>query len=267
MTKQLIIDDTNYQHFVDGGQHAGGRVFGAAMVPGRARASGLTLADVGIPIIPEAEWPDRIAAKNKAKSWLKDMTYDLDSLNQRSEGQCWLFGNCGAMRSLSVRQGGMLRLPSPQSLVYIIEGYRNWGCRGGDPADSAQALHETGAARDELWPADPNVGRNRKYATDAAEADRANNMAVLMVELGHENKIWPEVVSCLLQDIPVGVCFEWWYHHVEGCYLDYDREVRLGIRNSWGNDGFGNDRGFGLLAGQKKYPSGAWAFVEMTQAS
>ena len=269
MGQMITIHDDNSHLFSDEQAEHGGvrRVFGAKMVPGRFRATPTTLGDVGIGLFPESEWPDRIAEKAKAGSWLKDLTYGLPALNQRSVGQCWLFGNCGAMRALSVKSGGVLRLPSVQCLAYSLRGsYRRWGNGGGDPADSAQALVDVGACRDELWPSDPSVGQSAKYWTNAAQDDRLNLRCDRMVELGRDEDIWLELGTCLLKGVPVGVCFDWWGHHVWAAWLEFvSREVQLGIDNSWGPEW--SDNGYGLLAGKRKRPDGAWAFVEMVQAS
>ena len=268
MTKQLVIDDDNFREHIGDGEtvviDGKPRAFGCVRTPGRMRAApNLTFADAGVELIPESQWKARATKLIDEGADLKTLTYDLPALDQDGVGQCWMFGHCGAMRTLSRRQGGVLRLPSVQSLAYSLRSdYRSWGVRGGDPADSMEALMEHGAARDELWPTDPDVGRNSKYATAEAEADRQANRLLVGIELGHEHDIWQELISCLLQGIGGGVAFNWWGHHVEA--IAYLPNGNLLIRNSWGN-GWG-DRGFGELAGAKKHPSGAWAFVRMVQS-
>jgi hypothetical protein len=264
VSELLVIGDDNWQDHCDGGKHAAGS-FGCVRTPGRMRAMPeMTLENSGSPLVPQSDWKSRAEKMVAAKATLKDLAYDTRALDQDGVGQCWLFGNCGAVRTLSIRQGGIARLPSPQSLAYALRSdYARWGVNGGDPADSAEALVKFGAARAELWTDDPAEGRDSKLATDAAEADRENNRVTRCVELGHENDRWDEVVSCALQNIPMGVCFDWWSHHVEGVgVIVKGGELCLLCRNSWGAD-YG-DNGFFALAGRKKYPSGAWAFVEAT---
>lgn len=266
MPNRLIIDDDNYrQHLGDGEEvtiNGQVRKFGCVRTPGRMRAAPqMTLAAAGVQLIPESEWAARAQQRLDDAADIKSLTYATECLDQDGRGQCWLYGNCGAFRSRCVIQGGVIRLPSVQSLAWAIYGGRSWGNRGGDPADSFEALMDQGAARSQLWPMN-GEGQSGKCKTDAAEADRANNHLLVGVELGHENKRWNELVSCLLQGIPCAACWDWWSHHTEVC--DYMPSGNLRGRNSWSAD-YG-DNGFYELAGSKKFPSGAWAFVQVTQS-
>lgn len=262
MTDRLIIDDSNWREHSEGGELAVGS-FGCLRPKYRARAvPEFTFADIQIPLIPESEWGDRIRAKDAAKSWLKDLTYEQDSLDQDGRGQCHLYGNCGAFRTLTTKQGGIPRCPSAQALAWNTWDGRSWGNRGADPADSFETLIAEGAARDSIWPMDGD-GQSSRYNTDAAQADALNMRLVRGVELGHEDDIWREVISCVLQNIPCSAAFNWWGHHVEMPWAGLKgTEVCSGGRNSWGNSYA--DRGFFLLSGSRKRPSAAWAFVEAT---
>lgn len=266
MPKRLVINDDNYKDYLGDGDHividGQKRSFGCVRTPGRMRAAPhMTLAKAGINLIPESEWKSRATKIFGDGADLKTLTYDLDSLDQNGRGQCHTYGHCGAMRTLSKKQGGVYRCPSVQSVAYAIWGGRGWGNNGADPADSFEALMEQGGVRDTLWPMNGD-GQSTRYATPTNEADRANNKLVVGVELGHEADLWTELVSCSLQGIGGGVAYNWWQHHVE--WIGYLPNGNLLCRNSWAND-YG-DKGFFELSGSKKMPDGAWAFIQMTQA-
>ncbi len=270
MGKLITIDDSNFQQHVGDGEkifvNGHWRLLSSRHDPDRPIASKLTMAAAGIPILQKASWPDLIRQQQASKSSLKDLTYDLEATDQRSEGQCWIFGTCEAARTCIVKQGGVVRLPSPQSLAYAIYGGRGWGNGGGDPGVSVDALQTKGASRTELW-GETNDFQSSKYATPAAEADRANNKLVRVIELGATGDLWTEFMSCLLQNIPCGCTWNWQSHYTAGLYanLSASGEVLTGCRNSWGTAY--SDRGFYELAGTKKVPDWCAAFVEMTFSS
>lgn len=265
MAQQIIIGDNNWQEFVGDGESVvidgHRRYFGFKPTAGRMRvAPFMTLEKAGVPLIPESDWASRAQKMLDDKADLKSLCYHLEPLDQNGRGQCHLYGNCSAMRGLSVRQGGVLRCPSAQSLAYAVWGGRSWGNSGADPASSFEALLEQGAARSEIWPMDGD-GQSSRFATPEAEADRANLKLLVGVELGIDNDMWKETVSCLLQGIPVSVAFGWWNHHV--CGYSYLPNGNLVILNSWGD---WSDNGFGELSGSKKYPDQAFAFIRMAQS-
>lgn len=264
MPDQLVIHDGNYMEFCEGGTYAAGS-FGCVPAQFRARAAGaLTFESLGIPEYHENEWQSRIRDKDAAKSWLKDLTYKQESLNQGNRGQCHIYGNCGAMRTLATKQGGVPRCPSAQALAYYTWNGRSWGNSGADPRDSFECLMSIGAARAPLWPMDGD-GQSSRFNTQAAKDDCLNMKLVRGVQLSSGQRGLSQLVSCALNNIPCAAWWDWWGHHTEqACYLAWDGGLLLGGRNSWSTDW--GDRGFYLLAGSKRFPTGALAFVEMTYA-
>lgn len=270
MTKQLIITDENahVHKGADGAIIVNGEAksFGCIRNPHRMRsAPGMSLAKAGIPLINKADFLKEIKQLYDDGADLKTLTYDLDALDQGERGQCHIYGNCGAMRTLSRKQGGVLRCPSAQSVAWAMYGGRSWGNLGDDPGKSFEALIESGAARSELWPMDAD-GQSRRCATEEAEADRENNRLIVGVELGIDNDMWTEIVSCARAGIPMAGCWDEWGHHTEiaGVAIVKNALKLLG-RNSWTND-YG-DRGFYILDTRWMVPDNAWAFIQMTQAS
>lgn len=268
---ELVIGDHNYQQFLGNGQwvdyNGHRRYLSAKIQPGRPKLRGaMTLEQAGISLIPQSEWGDRIKDQESLQSSLKHLLkrHGATPSDQDGVGQCWIFGTCSAAETTILRQGGILRRPSPQSLAYQIYGGSGWGNGGGWPAESVQALMDNGAARASIWP-ESTSGQSSRYNTAQAQADCANHKLVKMIELGDQN-MFAELITCLLLNIAVGCSWDWWNHYTEACYAGLSgSEVCTGIRNSWGEWGDGD--GFGLLAGSKKTPGEAFAFLEMTQST
>jgi hypothetical protein len=266
----LIIGDHNWQDHAIGGPHAKGS-FGCLRPKWKVRRNPLvTFADLSIPLIPEQEWGDRTKEMQADRSFIKDVCQSKGPqnfcLDQNGRGQCHVYGHCGGVRSATILQGGVIRLPSAQALAYNTWDGRSWGNNGADPAESFQCLVNEGAARHTIWPMD-GEGQSSKFNTPQAKADTQNMRLVRAVELGHEAPILQEVFSCIFSRIAGSWCQDWWSHHEEAmCWAGFSgTEVCPGGRNSWGAD-YGED-GYFLLSGSKKTPDGAWAFAEVTRAS
>lgn len=270
-----LIDDTNWQTVAGDGKevtvNGHKRPLAAKIKRPFQSVSKLTLRDVGLQVYSEAETKQRIAVKTANKSWLKDRVYSLERMDQNGYGQCWACGPCVAFRSASARQGGFVRLLSMNPLARD-SGYRNWGSGGGDPSDSVETLCTKGTARctlpngQPLWPQDSS-GHSEKWDTSAAKADYDNNRVTVCIEIRSGSAGFLEFCSAIIQDIPLVCTWSWWNHVTAANWLAVSSsgEIQVGIENSWGED-YG-DNGFGLLAGSRKYSSGTWGFVQVTQST
>lgn len=263
-----VIDDTNWRDYVPDENEVvvgpDGEKFFCGLkpptmgdvLPMRAvpwEASGLVFYD-------EKEIKERLEDMWAAKASLMHRVYHTDALKQ-SAGTCWIHGTCQAGMMMFVSANLPYRTLSPLSVAYHC--YSNFGVRGGYPATGIAKLQEFGASTVETW---PENAASAKYDTAESKAERVHNWLEEVVELGSGEEAFWKSMSAICQGKPCGWSFNWWRHYVCGCWGRVENgEVCGGLRNSWGNSGYG-DKGFGLLKGSRKYPSGAYAFLRMRQS-
>jgi hypothetical protein len=214
----------------------------------------------GIVLYDEREIKERLEDMWRAKASLMHLGYQFDSLNQ-SRGTCWIHGTCGAAALMFAQANLPYRVPSPASVAYHC--YTNFGVNGGYPTLGVQKFQQHGAAHVGLW---PENGHNRNMDTAATRANRPFQWLEEVVETGSGEAGFWRTMSAICQGFPVGWSFSWWRHYVYGCWGRVENgEVKGGLRNSWGNNGYG-DKGFGLLSGSRKYPSWSCVFLRMRQS-
>lgn len=250
-----VIDDSNYLDFVT-----------APVVEGERKSKGYfgmweegcaapkEFADLGIKLIDESEWADRIRDQDKYKSNLYHYSLEsgLPCLDQNSTNYCWINGPVHCMEIERLKETGQIVSLSPASAGARIKQFRNvggWGSQG------LEWMREHGVNETSDWPAN---AINRRYLTDDNIAKAKLNKIVEYFVLDS----WQEVMSCILSNVPVAVGYNWWRHEVTGTHgVLVSGKVELGIRNSW-SMAWG-DKGFSVLKGQKKYPDDAVAIVSM----
>lgn len=121
-------------------------------------------------------------------------------------------------------------------------------------------MRASGVVPESHWPA-KSMSRSLDTAANWQEASKyriTEDFVDLTRAVYDQNLTWNQVVSCLLQNIPCAVDFNWWGHSV--CAVDVDvleGEVVLDIDNSW-TPSWG-DNGTGYLRGSRKIPDGAVA--------
>lgn len=205
-------------------------------------------------LIDRSEWEDRANEKEKTQSRISDLiTYKkIPPKNQQQTNYCWIFGVTGAFQTVRLLMNQPVIELSPASGGGPITGYKNVGGWG---ANALDWLVEHGLVPSEKWPDTAYNARNlyteenKKLALDY----RCNEFWKL------ESNSFEQVASCVLQNIPVPVGYDWWGHLVYAVDLVFiSREPCLRIRNSWGDiPEFPN--GFGVLKGRKSIPSDAVA--------
>ncbi len=249
----IVIDDGNYRQHVPPAVVGGERKskgYHGMWEPGCRSAK--PFSDLGVPLVPESEWIDRIKEQERYKSNLYHYSLDssLPCLDQNGTNYCWINGPVHCMEIERLKESGQVVSLSPASAGARIKNFRNvggWGSQG------LEWMIEHGVNETGDWPAN---AIDRRYLTDANIESAKRNKVFEYYSL----RSWDEVVSCLLAMIPVAVGYNWWAHEVTATHLVVQsRNVELGIRNSW-SMGWG-DKGFSVLKGSKKYPDDAVAIV------
>jgi C1A family cysteine protease len=213
-----------------------------------------------IPLVPESEWVPRIRDRKKYKTGLRDL-YDAGRAgkikDQNGQGYCWAYSLVRTCEYVRAAMGLEYTALSAHSVACKVKNFRD---EGGWCGLSAQFVRANGVAPESLWPA---KSMSRGHDTPAAwEEGRKYRITEDFVDLTRaawdQDLTWQQVVSCLLQNIPVVGDYNWWGHSV--CLVDVDvvdGEVCPDIDNSW-TEAWG-DKGTARLQGRRKYPDGAVA--------
>ena len=263
----FTIDDKNWQdHLVNpshGGKFHGLKLrYGATFEPQRV----YTLEEAGIEVYDLPTIKERLAEEAANGSSIESLinSYNIPPEDQNGFGQCWLYGPCQAFAVTSLIEGEGYRFPSPNALAYMI-GAGGWGNGGGDPTDSTNGLINTGGVRRELWPSDAS-GQTTRYNTAAAKADCDNNKLTVVIQLSDDPQtMLLQSASCYLQKKVTIDTYDWWNHVVLGVGAGWiSGELQRRIRNQWGDWG---EKGFGWLAGSKKYSSPTWVVCRVTAST
>ena len=261
------IDDSNWQDFVpdseDRVRTANGDQFCGLKPP--AEDDLMTCLSVvpweasGLIEFDEKELKERLEDMWAAEASIMQRVYHTDALHQ-SRGTCWIHGTCQAAMQLLEMSNLPYRTLSPASVAYHC--YSNFGVNGGYPAKGVEAFQQHGCSTVQTW---PENGHSKGYNTPESKAERVHNWLEEIVLVGSGEGAFRKLLSAHCQGKPGGASFSWWSHYVDSCWGRYDGELKLGIRNSWGNSGYG-DKGFGLLAGRRKYPAWGCVFMRMRQS-
>jgi hypothetical protein len=210
----------------------------------------------GIPLIPEHEWDARIKEQEERESSLEHLYLRAgwENLDQNGDGYCWAYSTVhAAMLRRAADNQPYVRL-NPHAVAAIIKGGRD---QGGWCGLSAQFLEEHGCPSEEFWPVH---SRNIANDTPAMRANAALHKVTeswmdLQLPAYDRNLTRAQIVSCLLQNIPVALDFEWWGHSVCGARVIKGNDgYGWRILNSW--KGWGR-RGLGDIFGSKTQTMGA----------
>lgn len=215
-------------------------------------------------LIDKSEWSDRIKEQERAKSRLSDIRLHhlngqmIPSLDQGQVGYCWSHSttHCTII-GRAVSNQPYIPL-SAYAVASIIKSGRD---EGGWCGLSAEFLRKTGVPSQALW---PQGNRSLTLDTPQMRANAALHKTLedwvdLTRRVYDQNLTFSQLATCLLNNIPCAVDFNWWGHSVCALDLVEVESGSFGIRiwNSW-SDGWG-DRGMGVLRGGKEVPNGAVA--------
>ncbi len=253
----LIISDANARQFCAGGSRAGNFGYQGWQRPDQPhRFRG------GSPVartIPRSEWKDRIRAGQG--SFLSDLVKQqgMAAKDQNGLGYCWVYGST---RTVEVRRATM-GLPfhdlSPESVGGPCTGWRD---EGGYASEAFQQLQDAGACESAYMDAPHSLRPNRWKA--GWQQNARLHEAVQWYEIGTS---FDDVITCLLNRIPVAAGLDWWGHLV--CFLDPvilpDGSVGVMFQNSWGVDWpTAGANGLACLTEDRGTPDGAAAPIIVT---
>lgn len=289
-----IIHDSNYTQFI-----------GDPIVDGETKARGLVPRNMQayphgkvpgsmaftMDIIPQSEWPQRLADKRASRSNLSDIVLQgnfgqpIPAQDQNGKGYCWAHSTTGAVRtSRAVQKLPFVEL-SAYSVACIIKGYRD---EGGWCGESLKFLVENGVAPASKWPLRSMSQSNNtpEMRQEAAKYKVTEGFYDLGAPIWNQKLTFEQLVTCLILNLPCACDFNWWGHSVEGLdavdgaaafgycrapsgklYTQAEHDIvwgmndpvtaGIGIRifNSWGSTwGAG---GMGILTGNQAKPDGA----------
>jgi hypothetical protein len=203
-------------------------------------------------LIPESEWEDRLAEQKKNKAQLSNIRDigmfggQIPATDQNGSNYCWAYSSVGALMIIRAKQNEPYVELSPHAVGCIIKGYRN---QGGWGSQSLEFLTEVGCPSSEFWPL-----RSSSRSNDNPNM-RVNAAKHKVTEWqDHNPRDKAQLVTCLLNGIPVVSDHNWWRHSVLSLDIVSFKPFKVLILNSWGN--WGNN-GTGILEGAKAIPDGA----------
>ena len=259
---ELIITDQNFhQHLIPpSGQRMG-------MVPRNraAHPTGFYRAEKAfdLPLIPENEWESRLAAQKAAKAQLSDIRNrgmagsPIPSRDQNGRGYCWAHSGVSAALLARALNNQPYADLSAYAVACIIKGYADQGGWGSEGLDF---IAERGCPTAEFWPQQSTSRSNDKPET---WTNAARFKFMEWMDLDH-GQMKAQLVTCLLNCIPVISDFNWWSHSVCTIDLVSVSPFQTRIWNSWGDSW--SENGTGILEGSKAMPDDAWGTRVMTAA-
>ncbi len=267
---EVVIDDGNYADqiypVVDGEQKSHGlipRDYNTHPVGMYACAPPMEA--LNFPLIPRSEWSARIKEMEETKSRLSDLRRRsgpnggaIPSLDQDGWGYCWNHSTTMAIILSRAKMGQPYVRLSAFMIGCLVKNYQD---DGGWGALSMDFVAKNGVPDVKFWP-EKSASRSNDTPEMRANAKQhivPGQWADLQAAEYDRNMTFDQVMTLLLNRVPVVGDFNWWSHSV--CLMD-PVEVEAGsfgprIINSW-TDSYG-DMGEAVLQGSKAIPDGAVA--------
>jgi hypothetical protein len=292
--KEIVIGSNNFRKFVtdpviDGEQKKRGLI--PRDYSTHPRGCYPSIEAVDIPLIPRAEWSDRIKDKVAARSQNSDVkkAKNVPIQDQNGKGYCWAHSTTGAVMTFRAIMNEPTVSLSAYSVACVIKHFAD---QGGWGAESADFVTQRGIVPEELWPLrSMSQGNDTPAAWEKAALYKiAAAWTDLQAAQYDRNMTFDQYATLWLSNCSTIDDHNWWGHSVEGCDLvegaslrdemrhedsgklltlqEFDRvwcddpaamdDAGNGyggrIANSWGTTW--SDGGFGILAGSKAVPDG-----------
>jgi hypothetical protein len=215
--------------------------------------------------VPRSEWHDRITAGQG--TFLSDLiaSRGIRAKDQNGLGYCWVYGSTRAVEAARAVAGMPFLNLSPESVGGPCTNWRN---EGGYASEAFDQLQNHGACESRFMDAPHSLHVNRWQS--GWQENAQCHEAVDWYELdGGDGNIFDEVITCLLNRIPVAAGLGWWGHLV--CFLDPvilpDGNVGVLFQNSWGVDWpTPGANGLACLTEDRATPDGAAAPIIVTES-
>lgn len=218
----------------------------------------------GLPPMTDDQIQAAIIKKNAESSWLSDLRLVgmyggvIPSRDQNGKGYCWAHSSTSANLLVRARDNQPYADLSAYAIACIIKNYQD---EGGWGAESVEWQVANGCPTSKTW---PQQSMSRSNDTPAMRAE-----AALYKPTGTWADMQPNddraLATCLCNDIPVVVDYNWWSHSVCACRLITWNPLSIWIWNSWGDTW--SDKGFGLLSGTKASADGQVALLTVRAAA
>ena len=199
-------------------------------------------------LVPRSDWQAIIQEMEQRKTRLSDRVTaaGIPHKDQGSTNYCWANGPVHAVEILRCKQGQKYVSLSPASIAAPIKNYRNVGGWG----DEAMAMITSqGICPSSFW---PDNAIDSKYKNDNSDLARSGFTVPEWWSL--KSKTIDQLMTCLINRMPVAVGFLWWEHlvvAVDPVWVNGAPGIR--IRNSWRN--FGKN-GYAIIQGQRMFAEG-----------
>jgi hypothetical protein len=253
----LVIDDFKSHLFAAGGSLAGSTGYKGWQRPGAAhvfqgkRPVGAT--------VPRSEWHDRIQAGQG--TFLSDLLKQkrIKAKDQNGRSLCWCYGSVRSVETARALAGLPTLDLSPES---VAGPCTDWKDEGGYAGEAFEQLQNAGACESSFM--DRPYSLNPTRWKSGWQANARLHEAVVWADI---DTSFDEVITCLLERVPVAAGLDWWGHLV--CFLDPvilpDGSVGVLFQNSWGVDWpKPGANGFATLTERKATPNGAAAPMIVT---
>jgi len=219
-----------------------------------------------IKLIPRSDWSAIIKERKARKAGLKFLRkraangQQMPTLDQNGQGYCWAYSVARCIQYCRAYANLPYQRLSAHAVACKVKNFRD---EGGWCGLSAEYARQHGYPSIATWP-EKSMSRSNDRPEVWEEAKQniiTEGYYDLSLPVYNQNMMEEQIMTCLLNDIPVAADFSWWGHSVG--LIDAD-EIESGNftyegDNSW-TDGWGEQGSFSL-AGSKKKTMGAVAIA------